>query len=379
MDFDRAATAQMYPEVIQAMIPYLQKCGNPSSLHRFGREAKAALENSREIIAAALGCSADEVYFTSGGTESNNWIIKGLKNTFRFHPVHIISSEIEHHSITEALKSRWSICEDLEYSLVGTDKSGVIDLEELEDEIRLNTKLCSIQMVNNETGIVQPTSLIGEKCRENNIFFHTDAVQSFGHMPINVKKQHIDALSASGHKLGAGRGIGLLYISNDCKSQFLPLLNGGSQERGLRASTENVAAAVGFAKAVEISTENMREHIIKEAELYTSIVNGIMNIDGIHIHGDADRSDRRHLNIGIDGIRAEELITMLDEQDVFVSSGSACNSSSNKPSHVLKAMGLSDEEANSSIRISFDYTNTQEEVEYLLKMLTWDIDILRNK
>ena len=378
-DFNKAAITQMHPDVITAMVPFMQMQGNPSSMDKRGRAAKKALDTSREIIAAAMGANPDEIYFTSGGSEANNFVINGLRNPFKFHPAHIISTEMEHHSVTEAIKLRQSERKDIEYTLIKPKVDGVMDINSISDAFKLATKLCSVQIINNELGTIQTTSVIGQKCRDNNILYHADAVQAFGHIPINVKSQYIDLMSVTSQKIGGPCGIGALYVSNDCKSQFRPFIAGGQQERGMKAGTENVAGAVGFAKAVEIAVDHMRSNLYKENLLFKDLIEGLNNISDVHIHGNLNVNDHRHINIGIDGIRAEELIAMLNEQDISISSGSACNSHSNKPSHVLKAIGLSDEEANSSIRISFDHTNTESEIKYLLRMLVWDIDILRKR
>ena len=319
---DCASTTQVYPEVVDAMLPYLKyEYGNPSSAYALGRTASVAIENSRELIACSIGANPSEIYFTSGGSESNNWVIKGLKNPFRFHPMHIISDNIEHHSILEALKSRMLMNEDIEFTLVKSDKGGMIHPIDIADSFKLHTKLCSVMFINNEIGTVQPTSVIGEKCKENNILFHTDAVQAYGHMPINVKKQNIDLMSASAHKLHGPKGIGFLYISNECKQQFVPLINGGQQERNMRASTENVASIVGFAKATEISIEHMVFNTNKVHQLYQELLLGLKTIPGISINGEEKLLDKRHINISMMGIRAEELIALFNEQGVCISTG----------------------------------------------------------
>lgn len=377
---DCASTTQIYPGVVDAMMPYLKnEYGNPSSIHDLGRVASIIIENSRELIATSIGAEPSEIYFTSGGTESNNWVIKGLKNPFRFHPMHMITSNIEHHSITESIKSRWQMHDDIEYTIVKSDKSGMIHPTDIAEAFKLHTKLCSVMLVNNELGTVQPTSVIGEKCRENNVLFHTDAVQAYGHMPIDVKKQNIDLMSASAHKLHGPKGIGFLYISNECKQQFVPLISGGQQERGMRASTENVAAIVGFAKAAEISIDHMKNNIYKDDILFDTLISELKKIPDVSINGDEHLLDKRHVNVLIKGIRAEVLLAMLNEYDIYISTGSACNSKSNKPSHVLKAIGLTDDQANSSIRISFDHTTTPEEIELFIKMLKIDIGILKGQ
>lgn len=375
---DCASTTQIYPEVVDAMLPYLKyEYGNPSSMHTLGRTASIAIDNSRELIAASIGADPTEIYFTSGGSESNNWAIKGLRNPFRYHLMHIVSSNIEHHSVTSAIKQRMLINEDIEYTFVKSDKVGLIHPNDIADEFRLHTKLCSIMMVNNEIGSVQPISVIGEICKDNSILFHTDAVQAYGHIPIHVKKQNIDLMSTSAHKLHGPKGIGFLYISNDCKQQYLPFINGGQQERGMRASTENVAAIVGFAKAVAISLDRMESITKAEANIFDMLLARLKKIPGISLNGDENLIDKRHINICISGVRAEELMALLNVQDIYISTGSACNSKSNKPSHVLRAIGLTDEAANSSIRISFDHTLHMSEIDYFINCLKTDINMLR--
>lgn len=377
--FDAASTTLIHPEVFDAMLPYLtDNYGNASSHYSLGVTSKKAIENAREIIAASINCRPEEIYFTSGGSEANNWAVKGIKNRYHIKETHIITSNIEHHSITEALRYRWNEVGDIAFTCVPVEINGVIDSEKLADSFRLNTRLCSIMYVNNELGTIQPIDAISSKCYDNGVLFHTDAVQAYGHLPIDVKKQNINLMSASAHKIHGPKGIGFLYISNDYKSQMNSFVHGGQQEHGMRASTENVAAIVGFGRAAEIALKTMDEKNKSVKDLAIQLQNGLKDIVGLKINCPIELTDYRHINVRIDGVRSEQLMGMLDLQDIFISAGSACNSDSNSPSHVLKAIGLSDEEANSSIRISLD-DNTPEEVEQLIKCLKYDIEVIRRK
>lgn len=378
--FDHAASAKIHPYVKNAMLPYLEELyGNASSHYDLGEKSRAAIEKAREIIAAAINTTPDEIYFTSGATESDNWAIKGLKNRYHFHPMHIVTSSIEHHAILESLKDRWNEHEDILYTMVDPEPSGVIDPMKVSEAFRLNTELCSIMRVNNELGTIQPINEIGALCEDNSITFHVDATQAFGHMPIDVKSSHIKLLSASGHKIHGPKGIGFLFISNDVKKRYVPLISGGQQEKGLRAGTENVAGIVGLGKATEIAMKEMKKNEEQETKIRDLILVQINQLDGIHVNGKIEYMDPRHLNIRIDGCRGEELQALFNEQHIYLSTGSACNSNSGQPSHVLKAIGLSDEEANSSIRISISGDNTEEEALYFIECLKQNIRILRGE
>ena len=377
---DNAATTPILPEVYYKMEPYIKLFyGNASSKYKQGEISKRAIEEARSIIAKAIGAEPEEIYFTSGGSEANNWVIKGLRNKFRFRPMHIISTEFEHHSILESLKYRWNECEDIEYTLISPEKSGVISVQDLAEAFKLNTELVSVMMVNNELGTIQPIIDIGQRCANNGVIFHTDAVQAFGQLPIDVEKLNISMMSMSAHKIHGPKGVGALYISNDIKSRMTPLIHGGQQERGMRASTENVAGIVGFGKATEIAIKNMESNTKHEKELMDYLISEIVRISDVHINGKTDFMDPRHLNIRIDGIRSEELMAMLDSAHIYVSAGSACNSESKEPSHVLKAIGLTDTQANSSIRISLCELNTHQEIETFIEYLKQFVEVLRGR
>lgn len=375
---DNAATTDISPDVYSKMEPYIRLFyGNASSKHDPGEVSKRAIEEAREIIAGAINCEPDEIYFTSGGTESDNWAIKGLKNPYRFHSMHIVSTAFEHHAIIESLESRWNNNEDIIYTVVGPEPSGVVLPSKIADSFKLNTDLCSVMMVNNELGTIQPIDEIGSLCEDNSIIFHTDAVQAFGHMPIDVKKSHIKLLSASAHKLHGPKGVGFLYISNDIKNRYIPLISGGQQERGMRASTENIAGIVGLGKATEIAISNMEVNEYRERKIRDFILVQINQLDGVHVNGNIEYMDPRHLNLRIDGCRGEELQALFNEQKIYLSTGSACNSESGRPSYVLKSIGLSDEEANSSIRISIGDDTTEEDAMYFIECLKQNMEILR--
>ena len=380
--FDSSATTGLHPCVKNAMIPYLSHIwgyGNASSLYSLGEDSKKAIEETRNVIAKAINCSPEEIYFTSGGTESDNWAIKGLKNRYHFRPMHIISTEFEHHAILESIKHRWSENGDIEYTLVKPDSSGVVSIDAIAEAVRLNTDLVSVMAVNNELGTIQPIDKIGELCEDNSIIFHVDAVQAFGHMPIDVKKSHIRLLSASAHKFHGPKGVGFLYISNDIKSLYSPLISGGQQERGMRAGTENVAGIVGLGAAADLAMDKMAKDEEHERRIQDYILGEINQLEGVHVNGKIEYMDPRHLNLRIDGCRGEELLAMFNEQKIYLSTGSACTSESGAPSHVLKSIGLTDEEANSSIRISIGDDNTIDDAKYLIACLKQNISFLREK
>lgn len=374
--FDNAATTPVSKEVLDAMLPYLtEQYGNPSSMYSLGFEAKRAIDNAREIIAAAIGADPDEIYFTSGGTESNNWALNSLYN---LSGQNIIISNIEHHSIQYSAKNL-QMKHNTSVAVVRADNAGYINYHDIERKIRYDTSLCSIMTINNEIGTIQDIYNIGSVCHKNDVFFHTDAVQAFGHKKIDVKQNHIDMLSASGHKLHGPKGVGFLYISKELTGRYKlvhPYILGGQQERGLRASTENVAGIVGLGKATEIAMRDYSKNKELYKELFTRLLAGVEQIPGSHMNA---AGDYRYFNVRFDNVRAEELMGLLDTQGICVSAGSACASQSGEPSHVLKAIGCSNDEANSSIRISFGDQNTIEEVDEFLKYLKMDIELLREK
>ena len=371
---DNASTTKLTPEVFSAMEPFLKESyGNPSSHHSLGEKARKAIDESREIIASVINCKPQEIYFTSGGSEANTWAIKGLNHSGK--RCFFISSKQEHHSILNALKTFSPY--DVYY--LDSDNYGVIDTESVRDKSFYGVTLCTIQTVNNETGIIQPIQKLAFKCKDDGCIFHTDAVQAFGYLKLDVDQLGVDMLSASAHKIHGPKGVGFLYISDRIKDQMCPLINGGQQERGLRGSTENVAGIVGFGRAALIANQNMSKNFEYTKNLGIEFVNMLSHLPGVHTNVNLTDTDFRHISIRLDGIRAEEMLALLDSVHICVSSGSACNSDSKEPSHVLKAIGLSDKEANSTIRVSLNETNTLQELKEFISYLEVFLTTLRRK
>ena len=373
---DNAATTPISKEVLDAMMPWLTEgYGNASSIYSKGREAGWALKNAREKIAAAFGASPSEIYFTSCGSESDNWAIKGAAAAMaKRGKKHIITSAFEHHAVLhscEALEKQ-----GFEVTYVPVHENGVVRVEDIEAAIRPDTGLVTIMYANNEIGTIQPIKEIGALCRERKIWFHTDAVQAVGHVPINVEEQNIDMLSLLGHKIHAQKGVGMLYIRRGIS---LPnLIDGGGQERGKRAGTENVAAIVGLAKAVEIATANIEERAARTRVLRDRLIDNILKIERTRLNGDREKRLPGNVNISIEGIEGESLLLSLDMYGICASSGSACTSGSLDPSHVLLAIGLKHEVAHGSLRISLSDENTEEDVDKILEVLPEIVSRLRS-
>ena len=352
---DNAATTRTEPEVVEAMLPYMTEYyGNPSANYKLADESLEAVENARKIIADFIGADSSEIIFTSGGTEADNMAIKSrMGNSFGC----VRTSTIEHKAILNSI----SHVNALPSLLV--DKNGVVRLDGF--AFGGMNDLISVMFANNEIGTIQPVKKIADICHETGAKFHTDAVQAFGHIPINVKELGIDMMSASGHKMGAPKGIGFLYVSKGIS--IPPFIHGGGQENGMRSGTENVPAIVGLAKAVEIAKEKMADRYHKTETLRDFFESWIMwKIKGAKINGfDADRLPG-HSNITFPGIRAEEMLEYLNMYDICASSGSACNSSDERPSHVLKAIGLTDDEANATLRFTMNHENTVDEMKFTI-------------
>ena len=364
---DNAATTPISKEVLDAMMPWLTEgYGNASSIYSKGREAGWALKDAREKIAAAFGASPSEIYFTSCGSESDNWAIKGAAAAMaKRGKKHIITSAFEHHAVLHSCEALEKQGFEVTYGPV--HENGVVRVEDIEAAIRPDTGLVTIMYANNEIGTIQPIKEIGALCRERKIWFHTDAVQAVGHVPINVEEQNIDMLSLSGHKIHAQKGVGMLYIRRGIS---LPnLIDGGGQERGKRAGTENVAAIVGLAKAVEIATANIEERAAKTKVLRDKLIDNILKIERTRLNGDREKRLPGNVNISIEGIEGESLLLSLDMYGICASSGSACTSGSLDPSHVLLAIGLKHEVAHGSLRISLSDENTEEDVDKILEVL----------
>ncbi len=371
--FDSASTTPVNNDVYEAMKPWLtSEWGNPSSKYSIGRKAHRAINNAREIIAATIGAEPDEVFFTSCGSEANTWGIGGVQC---IRAGKLLVSPIEHHSVLNIANSHGIVSDYLDI-----DSQGIVDTNSLIAKITPTTPLIAVMMVNNEIGTIQPISEIAKICETKGIYFHVDAVQALGHMPIKVGDTGITTLSISGHKIGAPKGIGALYIRKDVQRYYSPLICGGQQEFGMRGGTENVPYIVGFAKACELANQHMDDNwsVRKLATYIWDFISA--NIPNVKLNGPKINSSNHTpniINITVQGVHGEELEEMLDEQDFFISTGSACNSDSEEPSHVLKAIGLSDEDANSSIRISLSNSTTLKEVNEFCEKLAYDINILR--
>lgn len=373
--FDNAATTKLDEEVLNEMIPYLKNnYGNASSIYKLGRESKKAVEESREKIAEILNCEANEIYFTAGGSESDNTVIKGIARANRKRGNHIITSKIEHPAVLETCKQLEK--EGFEVTYLSVNENGIVDLEELKKSIKESTILISIMFANNEIGTIEPIEEIGEIAKEKNIYFHTDAVQAVGSIKIDVQKMNIDSLSISGHKFYGPKGIGALYVRTGVN--FEKYISGGHQERNKRAGTENVASIVGMRKALELAYINLDEQNKKIKELRDYYVEQVKDkIPYIKINGDMERRLVGNSNISFRFIEGESLLLNLDLKGICASSGSACTSGSLDPSHVLLAIGLPHEIAHGSLRISIGKYNTKEEVDYLIENLVEIVNRLR--
>lgn len=375
MYFDNAATTRLDDEVLQEMLPYLKEnYGNASSIYKLGRESRKAVEESRERISKVLNCKPNEIYFTAGGSESDNTAIKGIAKANKKKGNHIITSKIEHPAVLETCKQLEK--EGFEITYISVDENGIVDLEELKKSIRPTTILITIMFANNEIGTIQPIEEIGKIAKESNIYFHTDAVQAVGNAKIDVQKLNIDSLSLSGHKIYGPKGIGALYVKTGVK--FEKFIDGGHQERNKRAGTENVAGIVGIGKSIELAYENLNEHNKKIKELRDYYVEQVKEkIPYIKINGDMEKRLPGNCNISFRFIEGEALLLNLDLKGICASSGSACTSGSLDPSHVLLAIGLPHEIAHGSLRISIGKYNTKEEIDYLVENLVEIVNRLR--
>lgn len=372
---DNSATTKLDKEVLKEMLPYLQEnYGNPSSAYRIGRENKAIIEDARKQVAKVLNANTEEIYFTSGGSESDNMALKGVAFANRDKVKHIITSSIEHPAVLDTCKELER--HGFEITYINVDKNGIVDLKQLETSIREDTILISIMFANNEIGTIEPIKNIGRIARQYNVLFHTDSVQAIGNMKIDVKELGIDLLSLSAHKFYGPKGIGALYVRDGIK--FRKYLNGGHQERNKRAGTENVAGIVGLGKAITLAYNNFEDKNKYLYDLRTYLINEIKNnIPDIRINGDIEKRLPGNINISVNGVEADNILTELDKRGIFISTGSACTTGSIESSHVLKAIGLSDTEAHSSIRISLGKYNTKDELKHFSKELKQIIENLR--
>ena len=373
---DNAATTKVADSVVDAMLPYFKEYyGNASSIYQLGAKSKEALDEAREYIAGTLGAKTNEIYFTAGGSESDNWAIKATADAYAQKGKHIITSAIEHHAVLHT-------CEYLEkhgyeVTYVGVDENGVIKLDELKAAIRPDTILISVMFANNEIGTIQPLKEIGEIAKEHDILFHTDAVQAYAQVPINVDEMHIDMLSASGHKLNGPKGIGSLYIRKGIKIRSF--VHGGQQERGRRAGTENIPGIVGLAAAAKRSFSMLEEKMKKEIELRDYLISRIeAEIPYCRLNGDRKKRLPNNVNFSFQFIEGESMLILLDSKGIAASSGSACTSGSLDPSHVLLAIGLPHEIAHGSLRLTLSEENTKEEMDYVVEQLTAILERLRS-
>lgn len=373
---DNAATTRMKKEVLDEMLPYLtEDYGNPSSVYSLGSKSKRAVEDAREKVAKVIGANKREIFFTGGGSEADNWAIKGVAYANSSKGNHIITTKIEHHAILHA-------CEYLEkkgfdVTYLDVDEFGLVDLNQLKESITDKTILISIMYANNEIGTIQPIKEIGEIAKENKIYFHTDAVQAMGNTEIDVNELNIDLLSMSAHKIYGPKGVGALYVRQGVKID--PLIIGGGQERNRRAGTENVPGLVGFGKAIELAYENMEEHNSKLTKLRDSLIKKIMdNISYTRLNGHPTKRLPGNVNICFEFIEGESLLLSLDMVGIAGSSGSACTSGSLDPSHVLLAIGLEHEIAHGSLRLSLGDFNNEEELDYVVDNLKVIVQRLRD-
>ena len=373
---DNAATTAVHPQVFEAMKPYFTEYyGNPSSIYGFASKSKKAVEDARETVAEFIGAKASEIYFTGGGSESDNWAIKAVAEVRKNQGNHIITSKIEHHAVLHT-------CEHLEkhgfeVTYVDVDEDGIIKLDELKAAIRPTTILISVMFANNEIGTIEPIKEIGEIAREHGILFHTDAVQAYGHIPINVEELHIDLLSASGHKINGPKGIGIMYLRNSVK--LGSFIHGGAQERNRRAGTHNVPGIVGFGKATEIGAETMEKRAAYEIALRDRLIDGSLErVPHARLNGHRTKRLPNNVNISFEFIEGESLLILLDQQGVCASSGSACTSGSLDPSHVLLAIGLPHEKAHGSLRLTLSEETTREDVDFVVEQVEKIVARLRS-
>ncbi len=372
---DNAATTALSPAVLTKMMPYLTtQYANPSSLYSFSEEAKSAVETAREQVATALGARVNEIYFTSGGSESDNWAIKGFAQAMKKKgKTHIISSAFEHHAVLHTLKALEK--QGFTVTLLPVHEDGLVRVDELKAAITPETGLATIMMANNEIGTIQPIKELAAVCKENGVVFHTDAVQAVGHIPVNVDELGVDMLSLSAHKFHGPKGVGALYI----RRGVLPtvLIDGGAQERGRRAGTENVAGIVGLGEAITLAVATMDETALKLQELRDYFMDQALQIERSCVNGHRVNRLPGNVNMCFEGIEGESLLLMLDMHGICASSGSACTSGSLDPSHVLLAIGLPHEIAHGSLRLSFSEETTKEDVDTILQALPPIVERLR--
>ena len=373
---DNAATTKTSEEVVAAMLPYFTEYyGNPSSVYEFASESKKAVSNARRTIAETLGAQENEIYFTAGGSEADNWALKATAEAYQSKGKHIITTKIEHHAIlhtAEYLEKR-----GFEITYISVDENGVVKVDELEKAIRPDTILISVMFANNEIGTIQPIKEIGEIAKKHGVLFHTDAVQAYGQLPINVDELHIDMLSSSGHKLNGPKGIGFLYIRKGVKIRSF--VHGGAQERKRRAGTENVPGIVGYGKAAEIAAKTMKERTAKEIELRDHLIDRVLaEVPYTRLNGHRTNRLPNNANFSFQFVEGESLLILLDNNGICASSGSACTSGSLDPSHVLLAIGLPHEIAHGSLRLTLSAETTMEDIDFVVDCIKQIIERLRS-
>ena len=373
---DNAATTKTSEEVVAAMLPYFTEYyGNPSSVYEFASESKKAVSNARRTIAETLGAQENEIYFTAGGSEADNWALKATAEAYQSKGKHIITTKIEHHAIlhtAEYLEKR-----GFEITYIGVDENGVVKVDELEKAIRPDTILISVMFANNEIGTIQPIKEIGEIAKKHGVLFHTDAVQAYGQLPINVDELHIDMLSSSVHKLNGPKGIGFLYIRKGVKIRSF--VHGGAQERKRRAGTENVPGIVGYGKAAEIAAKTMKERTAKEIELRDHLIDRVLaEVPYTRLNGHRTNRLPNNANFSFQFVEGESLLILLDNNGICASSGSACTSGSLDPSHVLLAIGLPHEIAHGSLRLTLSAETTMEDIDFVVDCIKQIIERLRS-
>lgn len=373
---DNAATTPMDSEVLESMLPFMrEQYGNPSAIYSMGSSAKKAVNQAKRRIAAILNAKQEEIFFTAGGTEADNWALKMVMETYRYKGRHLITTAIEHHAILHTC--RYLETQGVEVTYLGVDEDGVIDLEELKQAIRPDTVLISVMFANNEVGTVEPIREIGEIAKERGILFHTDAVQAFGQVPIDTEEMHIDLLSASGHKINGPKGVGFLYIRSGL--ELHSMLHGGAQESGRRAGTENVPGIVGMAVAAQKAADNMKTKGAAEMKLQDYLIDRIeREIPYCRLNGHRTKRLPGNVNFSFRFIQGESLVLMLDRKGICTSSGSACTSGELNPSHVLLALGRNEEEAEGALRITLSEKNSMEEMEFVVECLKEAVQKLRS-
>ena len=372
---DNAATTPVIPRVLEAMTPWLmENYGNPSSIYSIGRTSRTAVETARRKVAAAINADAGEIYFTACGTEADNWALKGtLRQLAAKGKKHLISTVFEHHAILHSCKALEK--EGFEVTLLPVSHEGLVNPADLEKAIRPDTALVSVMFANNEIGTIQPIAQLAAICHKHGVWFHTDAVQAVGHVPIDVKAMDIDMLSLSGHKFHAPKGVGALYIRKGINPTIF--MDGGAQEKGRRAGTENIASIVGMGEAITAACENMQEKIDRVTAMRNRLIDELMKMPRVYLNGDRDHRLPGNCNLSFEGVEGESLLLKLDAVGICASSGSACTSGSLDPSHVLMAIGLKHEVAHGSLRLSISEQTTDADINYLLEQIPPVVEQLR--